>query len=511
MAVVKHVAILFKRETYNCGQYYHLIPEQIIEGEDFGDNFITKYEEAYANVLNPDPSYMPLKAYCFPIEIKGLKSKENDADEIIAEYFQDIAEEYLYFQKVIWEKDKHYIETYAISEKDKKPHFILLKDSADIMMKLSGVVENVIGVKSKSKNDSEDRLILFDETEKNSNDEEEKEELKETFKSKKNINVMNLYKDIKEKVIGQDDAVKKIISIIKKNELVEDSRQKTNMLLIGPTGVGKTEIFRSISESINVPFVIGDITQVSSSGYVGRDLESFLLELYEKSNCNLEVAQNGILVLDEIDKMVTGDKGDVSGDKVLNSLLKMIEGTTFEVKTDNSYYESRGINFDTSKLTIASLGAFADLKKYKRKEMGFNASIKRDGKLDYGSVNSDDLAKYGMPIEFLGRSSIIPLRYFEKSDFVEIINKSKYSALMGWKQILQNYNATLSYSEDIVEPLAIEAMRYGIGARGIKQAVDRILEGVLFDLSDYKYNNVEIIDKNGELTYSLTKKYKKNN
>jgi len=202
------------------------------------------------------------------------------------------------------------------------------------------------------------------------------------------FDVKEVYNYLKGSVFGQDKAIKKAIITIDKNTKIKNYRNKTDLLVIGPSGCGKTEIFRSIAEKANIPIIVEDSEQYSVAGYQGASVSEMLIKLYNIAGNNLALAEKGILVIDEIDKKVNTSDDDVSGKRFLNSLLSLMEGTSFRINV-GSFEKEHYVNFSTNNLTVILLGAFTDIVK-KKKNIGFCSDITNSEK-EFSEITLDDL------------------------------------------------------------------------------------------------------------------------
>lgn len=320
------------------------------------------------------------------------------------------------------------------------------------------------------------------------------------------INIKQLYLAIKESIIGQDKAVKQIISTIDRNYSVDNYRNKTNILLIGPSGSGKTEIFRTIAETINVPITIEDSEQFSAVGYEGNSVDKILVNLYEKAHGNLEAAEHGIVALDEIDKKVTGQKGDVSGERVLNSLLTMMEGSIYRINTGNDFNPNY-VMFDTSRVTFILAGACSDLVR-KQKGMGINSELEVTKK--YKDISIDDLVRYGFTRETLRRVSIYCLCELTVEDLIQIMKDGKNSALKEYIRYAKKKGVKLYIDDGAIRKIAEIASEKNTGASGIKSTLDELLNDAFFEIGMHSntYSSIKITEKSIEKDppYILRKK-----
>ncbi|MBP3445526.1 MAG: AAA family ATPase [Bacilli bacterium] len=335
-------------------------------------------------------------------------------------------------------------------------------------------------------NPEDDRKILLAKCYNNTfNDTEAVIELNsEIIKTEEEINyefnIKEVYNYVKSCVIGQDEAVKKAITTIDKNLNIENYRNKTNLLVIGPSGCGKTEIFRSIAEKINLPITIEDSEQYSVAGYQGASVNEMLIKLYEKAARNQNLAEHGILVIDEIDKKVNTSDDDVSGKRFLNSLLSLMEGTTFRINVGSDMHEHY-INFNTNNLTIVLLGAFSNIIDINH-SMGFNNDI-NDKKKKYSEITIEDMKKYGVLIDLLRRVNIINVNELSIDDIEKIIKDSKNNCLLEFKNLFSKRNVELDISNEAIRKIAIKSYNKNIGASGIKNTFNELLDNALFEVS----------------------------
>ena len=323
------------------------------------------------------------------------------------------------------------------------------------------------------------------------------------------ISLKELRKDVKDVIKGQDKAVDAVTRAIIVNQMSNNPRHKSHMLITGPSGTGKTEMINIISKKLGIPYFKADATAYTKEGYVGKSVYSMLTGLLTAANNDLNKAEHGILIIDEIDKKLSSRSDDVGGTDVLNSMLKMMDRDIIEVDIGHGYTEKK-VMFDTSNLTIIFMGAFADLyaskEKDKKRGIGFSATTEKEEKKEKIVITNEDLIKAGMPPEFLGRIPVITsTEELELEDLVEILYKSKGGAIDEEKEFFKDLGITIKFTSQYMREIAEKAHKTKTGARNLRKLVRESLAVAYDDVLSGK--KVKVLKLTKETAHDPKKYY----
>jgi len=309
-------------------------------------------------------------------------------------------------------------------------------------------------------------------------------------------------------VVGQRDA-KQVLSVAIANHYKRISNpdpeieiQKANILMLGPTGTGKTLMARTVARYLNVPFVIADATTLTEAGYVGDDVESLISRLYIAANGDVAQCERGIVFLDEIDKIARKSESstvsrDVSGEGVQQALLKLIEGTKCRISPQGSRRtpSTDSVEIDTANILFIGGGAFVGLDQIVKTRvqgtaMGFGAKLNNTN-ADVVPATPDDLVRYGLIPEFVGRfSSTVSLQGLSKSQLIDILTTIKNNFIAQYKWLFEQDGVSLDFDQDSLDLIADRTLQSRTGARGLHTELERVLLPHMFDLPRYSKQNI---------------------
>jgi ATP-dependent Clp protease ATP-binding subunit ClpX len=327
------------------------------------------------------------------------------------------------------------------------------------------------------------------------------------------LDPFEIKKHLDQFVIGQHRA-KQVLSVAIVNHYKRVGNQnpdveieKTNILMLGPTGSGKTLLARSVARYLDVPFVIADATSLTEAGYVGDDVESLISRLFAASGNDIEKTQRGIVFIDEIDKISrksesTSITRDVSGEGVQQALLKLVEGTKCRITPQGGRKHPSGdtVEIDTRNILFIAGGAFVGMEtviksRVKGTSIGFGAKVGSEEVSTLDQVMPDDLVRFGMIPEFVGRfQSWVALQELSKDDLIRILTEIKYSYISQYHWLFEQDSVELNFTPASLELIAERTMKNKTGARGLHSELERVLLPHMFHLAQYRKQGITVVD-----------------
>ena len=336
---------------------------------------------------------------------------------------------------------------------------------------------------------------------------------------KQSLDAYAIMRHLNKYVVGQTSA-KEVLSVAISNHFKRVFNpppegleiHKGNVLLIGPTGCGKTLLAKSVAKYLDVPFIVTDATNLTEAGYVGDDVESMLGVLLAQADNDVEKAERGIIFIDEIDKVARKSENvsitrDVSGEGVQQALLKIVEGTTVRVAPNGKrkHPNEPMVEIDTKNILFIAGGAFGGLEEVIKSRttgssLGFGSELKDKSEGHFKDVRPDDLVKYGMIPEFIGRfTTTINVEKLNKHELIKVLTSVKSNFIDQYTYLFSIDEVELTFTDDAIEEIVINCINLKTGARGLQTEIERVLMPHMFNISKYKKKGITEINIGKEL------------
>jgi ATP-dependent Clp protease ATP-binding subunit ClpX len=329
-------------------------------------------------------------------------------------------------------------------------------------------------------------------------------------KSNPSLDPRTIREHLDQYVIGQDQA-KILLSVAIANHYKRISNtdpnheiEKANILMLGPTGSGKTLLARTVARYLDVPFVIADATSLTEAGYVGDDVESLISRLFAAAGGDVDKTQRGIVFVDEIDKISRKSEGasitrDVSGEGVQQALLKLVEGTKCRIVPQGGRKHPTGetVEIDTTNILFIAGGAFVGLEnivknRIKGTSIGFSADVQANEKAQLSQTTPDDLVRFGLIPEFVGRfPAWVALQELDKKDLVRILQEVKHNYVSQYQWLFRQDNVELEFTKDSLDLIAERTIKNKTGARGLHSELERVLLPHMYNLARYRSDGIQ--------------------
>lgn len=452
------IAIIFRKIKGNCDQEL-FVPYKVVDGEydEKNECFVDQDGVCYFHIIsNPDDF-----GFCYRIDAKVLNKMYSLLPVSLAKRVMFFVANRYNYQFIKEDKNNNLLPTILFYKNCNGEKNMLLDN--DILFHYYSYYND--------KFKKQFRVIA--------NTEEKVSEDKISDKPielKNNIDLYTLYKGITDEVIDQDEPIMKIVTAIWKHYKEFSKDKSRNILINGSTGVGKTEIFRVLKKLIDIPYVIVDANDYTAAGYQGKNIEDMLISLLNMSNGDLQKAENGILIIDEIDKLSQSDSksSQVNERDVQESLLKLLED---KVYTFN--YNMKTYSFDTSKLLVVCMGSCSRIDLTPKRSVGFNSVTE---KKTYKDITREDIVANGMIPEFVGRFPVlVQMNELKYDSFVKIL-KSKNSIINTNIDFFKKLGVDLNFNDSAINAIAKEADKNNYGARGLDEIIEKALSIATFEV-----------------------------